>query len=89
MISVVAWCHGAKICAHAARDFQSQQHQSCLVAILEALFVTVNTVEHTNAKLLSGDVHSKTLKPQLKPLHFSHKAEHVVYYSHEQGSHKC
>jgi len=27
MISIVACCHGAKICAHAARDFRSQQHQ--------------------------------------------------------------
>ena len=26
MISVVACCHGAKLCAHAARDFRSQQY---------------------------------------------------------------
>jgi len=25
MISIVACCHGAKLCAHAARDFRSQQ----------------------------------------------------------------
>jgi len=25
MISIVACCHSAKLCAHAARDFQSQQ----------------------------------------------------------------
>ena len=25
MISIVAYCHGAKLCAHAARDFRSQQ----------------------------------------------------------------
>jgi len=25
MISVVACCHGAKLCAHAAPDFRSQQ----------------------------------------------------------------
>jgi len=28
MISIVACCHGAKLCAHAARDFRSQQFQS-------------------------------------------------------------
>ena len=27
MISIVACCHGAKLCAHAARDFRSQQQQ--------------------------------------------------------------
>jgi len=26
MISIVACCHGAKLCAHAARDFRSQQN---------------------------------------------------------------
>jgi len=26
MISIVACCHGAKLCAHAARDFRSQHH---------------------------------------------------------------
>ena len=26
MISIVACCHGAKLCAHAARDFRSQQY---------------------------------------------------------------
>jgi len=26
MISIVACCHGAKFCAHAARDFRSQQN---------------------------------------------------------------
>jgi len=25
MISIVACCHGAKLCVHAARDFRSQQ----------------------------------------------------------------
>jgi len=25
MISIVACCHGAKLCAHAAQDFRSQQ----------------------------------------------------------------
>jgi len=28
MISIVACCSGAKLCAHAARDFRSQQHVS-------------------------------------------------------------
>ena len=28
VISIVASCHGAKLCAHAARDFQSQHHKS-------------------------------------------------------------
>jgi len=27
VISIVACCHGAKLCAHAARDFRSQQYQ--------------------------------------------------------------
>ena len=27
VISIVACCHGAKLCAHAARDFRSQHHQ--------------------------------------------------------------
>jgi len=27
MISIVACCHGAKLCAHAARDFRSQQQE--------------------------------------------------------------
>jgi len=27
MISIVACCHGAKLCAHAAPDFRSQQSQ--------------------------------------------------------------
>ena len=27
MISIVACCHGAKLCAHAARDFRLQHHQ--------------------------------------------------------------
>jgi len=26
MTSIVACCHGAKLCAHAARDFRSQQY---------------------------------------------------------------
>jgi len=26
VISIVACCHGAKLCAHAARDFRSQQN---------------------------------------------------------------
>jgi len=26
MISIVACCHGAKLCAHAARDFRSQHY---------------------------------------------------------------
>ena len=26
MISIVACCHGAKLCVHAARDFRSQQN---------------------------------------------------------------
>jgi len=26
MISIVACCHSAKLCAHAARDFRSQQY---------------------------------------------------------------
>jgi len=29
MISIVACCHGAKLCAYAALDFRSQQHR-CL-----------------------------------------------------------
>jgi len=28
MISIVACCHGAKLCVHAARDFLSQQLRS-------------------------------------------------------------
>jgi len=31
MISIAACCHGAKLCAHAARDIRSQQ-QHCAVA---------------------------------------------------------
>jgi len=27
MISIVACCHSAKLCVHAARDFRSQQFQ--------------------------------------------------------------
>jgi len=26
MISIVACCHGPKLCVHAARDFRSQQY---------------------------------------------------------------
>jgi len=26
VVSIVACCHGAKLCAHAARDFRSQQY---------------------------------------------------------------
>jgi len=29
MISIVACCHNAKLCAHAARDFRSQQYCRC------------------------------------------------------------
>jgi len=29
MISIVACCHGAKLCAHVARDFRSQHWQRC------------------------------------------------------------
>jgi len=41
MISIVACCHGAKLCAHAARDFRSQRYKH----------KTVNTpsVEHVTA----------------------------------------
>jgi len=28
MISIVACCHGAKLCAHAARDFRSHHYQN-------------------------------------------------------------
>ena len=28
VISIVACCHGAKLCAHAARDFRSQQYEA-------------------------------------------------------------
>ena len=28
VISIVALCHGAKLCAHAARDFRSQQRHA-------------------------------------------------------------
>ena len=34
MISIVACCHGAKLCAHAARDFRSQ-HNSCKSLVVE------------------------------------------------------
>jgi len=33
--------------------------------------------------LLSSDAHSKTLKPQLKHLHFPHETDHVICYSYE------
>jgi len=33
--------------------------------------------------LLSGDVHSNTLKQQLKQLHFPNEADHVIRYSYE------
>jgi len=32
MISIVAYCHGAKLCSHAARDFRSQQYNALLYA---------------------------------------------------------
>ena len=41
MISIVACCHGAKLCAHTARDFRSQQYQ------VHALGITI--------KLASGE----------------------------------
>jgi len=39
MISIVACCHGAKLCAHATRDFRSQHYfvswsKSCVGVIL-------------------------------------------------------
>ena len=33
--------------------------------------------------LLSSDVHSKMLKPQLKQLHLPHEADHVIRYRYE------
>ena len=32
MISIVACCHGAKLCAHAARDFRSQHYHQTVGA---------------------------------------------------------
>jgi len=39
VISIVACCHGAKLCAHAARDFRSQQcHQQYLGQAVNTFF---------------------------------------------------
>jgi len=46
MISIVACYHGAKLCAHAARDFQSQQ-----VKLTNAVISQVNTGQVRNQGL--------------------------------------
>jgi len=45
MISIVACCHGAKLCPHAARDFQSQ-HKQCQVEI----YVDKTIGQHTEVR---------------------------------------
>jgi len=37
MISIVACCHSAKLCAHAARDFRSQQYSKFSFILLSSL----------------------------------------------------
>ena len=54
----------------------------------EALFVTENTVEHTNAKF-RNEVTSvrwcaqQNVKTTAKQLHFPHEADHIISYSYE------
>jgi len=53
MISV-ACCHGAKLCAHAARDFRSQQYSSKFKSILRHFICTIYTIEGVANLSLTG-----------------------------------
>jgi len=63
MISIVACCHGAKLCAYAARDFRSHQYTKAELAIIECSqlkfcsdFVEDLWIEITYPKFLNIDV---------------------------------
>jgi len=54
----------------------------------EAVFVTENTVEHTNAKFRNPVTSvwwctQKNVKTTAQQLHFPHEADHVICYSYE------
>ena len=58
MISIAVCCHGAKLCAHAARDFQSQQSQG---------FLTRGNLTYPGGKFNDAVVHfSKALVSKQK-----------------------
>jgi len=49
MISIVACCHGAKLCVHAVRDFRSQQwftEVKCVVGKVKTLGENGLTLSH-------------------------------------------
>ena len=52
MISIVACCHDAKLCTHAARDFRSQ-HQD--VNSLECVLSTMGVSKESISKFLIGN----------------------------------
>ena len=68
--SIVACCHSAKLCAHVARDFRSQQYQANVPAqhallILSSLFIYCltaagfNTAQHTT--IFRAQYHPETV----------------------------
>jgi len=54
MISIVACCHGAKLCAHATRDFRSQPQSKPAAQELVDAMVTVLRTGRTKSEALSG-----------------------------------
>jgi len=69
MISIVACCHGAKLCAHAARDFRSQQNGA-----VTRIGTKRGEVSHVRR---SG----RLLKPQLRcALHFVYCASACILF---------
>jgi len=48
MITIVACCHGAKLCVHDARDFRSQQYQDALLPILLTFKIKLGSPLHDN-----------------------------------------
>ena len=60
MIFIVACCHGAKLCAHAARDFRSQQY-ICSIALLTLDWLLV----YAGFSFISGSCHQKKTTPSI------------------------
>jgi len=59
MISIVACCHGAKLCAHAARDFRSEQndpgHSTTLLTCLSLCNTQARAVNLIHAILCNDE----------------------------------
>jgi len=68
--SIVACCHSAKLCAYAARDFLSQQHQTYSLHIAAVVFA------QTVKKLVLLQVQVRY--PEMVALLFVHTWEEVL-----------